>query len=721
MFKSEKKLYKKNQKIRMIYIWALVLTLFVVSLVWAYHKLTYIERKMFNDSDDTFIILENNNDVIEQEFIMPYDYLRGVSVCINTLGRDNNSKWNLTVRDEQNRIIWDKIFEASLLQDNSYNIINIDKNIRVDKNNKYTLEFRAIDVDLFSGLGFYTSDKSVIDDATLQFNSEPIDADLCFEIMGGDLDFWWIGFIIILFVLLGFTVFKIEKLYRENKKITEDTFTQGLIVLGIVFLMLCTFAVTSGYCDETDNMLGGMIIANGGILYRDYVTQHTPLAYYICSLFALTGAASIEQFRLSYYLLQSIIWSLVYIRYSKTIGSKKMFILPILEIICQTAIIFPYNIRIYAEGIQGILFVILILEFLCYLKDKQLGLGRCCIISVCFWGSIGSVFMSVYALIWIILAVAIIEIIDWKHREISVRNILVRYYKLAITMIVPLCCAFIYFKLNNSLESAINQFYRFNREVYPKYVAGLGENVLQPIVNSIQHFFGIFIDNFNTIISASATNVNILQLLLMVSVIGFTILLYMKGEKWESIIPFLIMIFSAPRGYGFHGLAAWYTAILIVDLNFDVILERIATMSKILLAIVLIMLLYVYTTEVGNNLLHQEVCISELESEVIELTEDSKDIYLDAWTSGSLYYLYKDKYPVNSAVFMLPWYMDWYEEDNIVALDNSQPQIVIYNEDEEVWGHTNYSSEFAYSLKEKYSRLSNDSTSWKYNIWTRNS
>ena len=198
------------------------------------------------------------------------------------------------------------------------------------------------------------------------------------------------------------------------------------------------------------------------------------------------------------------------------------------------------------------------------------------------------------------------------------------------------------------------------------------------------------------------------------------IILFTKKHFWEAFSLLLVLTFSATRGYGFHGIAAWYVAVMIVVLFIEDIKNALPKLGIPVMGLSAIVLLSTFIVAVGNNLLYEQSPISDMESEVILLTETdkNKDIYLDVWTSGSLYYFYKDRYPVNCALFMLPWYMDWYEQDNISALKEEKPRVVIYNEDEDTWGHTHYSVAFAEELKANYTRAGEDG--WMYSLWIRN-
>lgn len=713
----------KAQKSKAIIFAIITLVFLTIGIIWSKQRLTYIECKTFNSPNDTYITLQHDNEALVQEFIMPYELLHDISIKIGTFCKDNNSTWSFFIKEKNTgKIIFEKEFNASLIEDNSYFSIKINKNVHVDKGEKYQFGIVANDVDENSCLAFFTSEVSNADDAELLHNGNGANANLCFKVYGGDKDNWWTGFVIIIFLYVLIVGIRGCVVWCKKGNLFNDVYIQGLLISGVTFLLLASFAVAYGFCDESDNMYGGMVIANGGVLYRDYVTQHTPVTYYLCALFALLGAGSVEQFRLSYYLLEALIWGIVYIRHVNNFGWKKMLSLPILEVICISSVICLEGTQVLSDGIQGILFVILLLEYLVYLKDKKLDWPRCCIISICFWGSFGAAFVSAYALVWVVLVVIIIEIVDWSKREVSFKGIVQRYYKLLIAIVVPFLAAVIYFKANHSLRRAFEQFYSFNREVYPKYAGGLGDNIAQPFINGVQNFFIIISDNFNSIINAEATNVIIIQLLILVLAVGFLIIMYEKKKFWEASVFFLVMIFSATRGYGFHGLASWYVAIMIIALNIEMIYEKLPKFAKPLLGLLSVVLLSTYVIAVGNNLLYQQTSVSEMESTIIDLTEDddNKDIYLDVWTSGSLYYFYKERYPVNCAVFMLPWYMDWYEQDNIDALIEKEPKVVVYNEDEVTWGHQYYTVAFATQLKKNYTRLGNNPSDWEYSVWVRN-
>jgi hypothetical protein len=71
-------------------------------------------------------------------------------------------------------------------------------------------------------------------------------------------------------------------------------------VAGGVYLLAVGLLLASRvreFADESDNLLGGYLIAHGERLYADYFSNHMPLPYYLAAIPALLGASRIEQFR----------------------------------------------------------------------------------------------------------------------------------------------------------------------------------------------------------------------------------------------------------------------------------------------------------------------------------------------------------------------------------------------------------------------------------------
>ena len=63
-----------------------------------------------------------------------------------------------------------------------------------------------------------------------------------------------------------------------------------LCFLVYLIMLLGVLNRSPGFTDESDNFIGGMVVASGGRMYRDFVSQHMPVMYYICAVLKMLGA-----------------------------------------------------------------------------------------------------------------------------------------------------------------------------------------------------------------------------------------------------------------------------------------------------------------------------------------------------------------------------------------------------------------------------------------------
>src|SRR5918912_958384 len=72
----------------------------------------------------------------------------------------------------------------------------------------------------------------------------------------------------------------------------------GFAALYLAAVALLFASRVREFADETDNLLGGLLITRGERLYVDFFSSHMPVPYYVAAFGALLGAISLEQFRL---------------------------------------------------------------------------------------------------------------------------------------------------------------------------------------------------------------------------------------------------------------------------------------------------------------------------------------------------------------------------------------------------------------------------------------
>ncbi len=686
-------------------------------------KLTYLEYDILNDISENAIGLVDSNSNIVQEFYMPYELLHGVAVKIGTYGRDNNSIWQVRVEEaDSGECILEEEFNASLIPDNTYYEVKTKSTIKVNKGALYKIHIKPIEVNEDSVIAFWASNQSLIDNANMYVNDIPSEGDLNLSVYGGDTDRWWVGFYILLVLFIIILLSRLLYLHNKKTPVLQDKVFKTLLVMMSVFLLLCTYSIVGTFTDENDNIRSGMIIAKGGVLYKDYITQHTPVVNYLCAVFTLLGAKSVVQFRLLYYVFLSIIWGLIYRRYSKRYSDVKMMALPI-SIIVFTCVLFAQGYQILADNIQGLCMIVLLLEYLEYREEKTIDWIRSIIVSICVWGSFGSAFVSVYGLAVIITFVLFFEIKEWKKIGLKPVKIWSRYYKLLLSTFTPLICAFVYFGFNHSLKQVFQLTYQFNREVYSRYTAGFGDNIIQPMINGIRSFFITIGDGINTIITARATSNSILSLLILILVICILTNLYRKKQFDLVLLLFLYLCFNGTRDFiGFHSLAVWNVAIFIVVIYFNDLCDNFSGKKIIIVICAIAYILSIYVNNVANNISYKIQPVSMIDYEVVDNTDDYEKIFIDTYINDSIYLLYKNRYPVNRLTYFLPWYLDWYEQDTIDDLLETMPRVAIYFPEATVWDvHTNFSNAFLMEISKYYTRLSyNYEDGWKYFFWLRN-
>ena len=713
------------KKAKHLYISAiLVFVIWAVFLILAYRsrtKLTYLEYEYENETVGRYIEINDTQNYIEQTFTSPYDILHGIAVKIGTFGRDNNSVWDISIAEgDTGKVLFHKEYNASQVVDTSYHLFKFKKNIKVIKGKDYILRITPVFVNENTAITFYVGNNER--KQNVSYNGILQDEVLCFSIYGGNTDNWWIFYYLIPAVFLTLTIVRGNVVILKGNKLQNDRLFGGMITAIIVFFLLRPFAIGGFLIDECDNIGGGTIIANGGVLYRDYVTQHTPFMYYLCSVFSLSGAGSVEQFRLSYYFLVSVVWGLLYIRHSNVFGRKKMIILAAIECIIVALVINNYvGYMIMADCMQGLCTVALALEFLGYYKDKKIDWKRAIIISAAVWCNIGSAFLGVYTVAIVFLFFLGVEI-KYFLKEKKTFKFFGRYIRLLTCLIIPPAVTVLYFWFNNSLLTAYRQAYVFNREVYPNYTP-VGNTIIDPYLKAGKSIFTLYAEGITNIFSAKATIESILQIGLMTIVIMTLATMIMKKKYIESFFCFLVMISCASRGtWGYHAIAGWYTAGLIIALYGKNLILLYNKKSLVpIAAIIGMFLISRFGTTAFTSLLTVQKPVSELESRIISLTDEGEKILIDVYSCDATYLLYKNRYPANRAWYMLAWYMDWYEQDTIDDLIEAKPGIVVYNPDITVWSNQYYTNAFYKELKKNYTQISDiPEDDWKYLIWRKN-
>lgn len=743
-FKSKDRVMKKG-KILILIVTAVVLLgagCFLLS-----RKLTYLENAYFSFASDDVISVDTIGTELRESFVMPYDAIRAITVKIGNYQRDSNSKWEMILEDKNGNEIYSKKFGFLDAMDEQYYTIELGGFINVNKGEQYTVTFRAIDISDGNKIGFYwNGEKNIYSEKSeLYHEGEYMEGTLCMTIQGGDTDWFWYAVYVLFAVICIVLILRVCYLAEKGLNWKEDKFVWAILTGIIVFFLYFPYAKTTGnFTDENDNVRGGMIIARGGILYKDYVTQHTPAAYYLCAIFSLLGASSVEQMRILFYFLLAVVWTLIFLRYEKMYGKKAMLLLPVFVILCTRVIIGTRAIMLLSDVIQGMAMIILFLEFLMYLKDKCIGWLRSIIISFGIWAAFGSVFMSAYEICILVFGFLLAEFFYWKSNRLHVRDIFSRYGSLLVIGMIPPVAGIIYLKLNHALYYCYEEAYLFNREVYTKYQS-VGKSLVEPFLSGLSSVLDQFVGSILAFGNDTSLTAYHVALIFLVTIYICYITKSMFSEKkniWYYGYITLFICTGATRGvdsfhaYAFWGLLSAFVLLFplregmcilkdtkhrktIYEFRMKWVQMRIAInkgFRNIIIAIGTIGICFIiqpYISTVVSAISSETGAVSYNDSYIVAVTKDNEGIFIDAYCNDSIYLIAKGRYPVNRAVYCLPWYMDWYEEWNIADLTSKSPQIAVWNPSQTCWNRSGYAMKLNDYINENYIRVGEDSIIWE--------
>ncbi len=707
----------KKQKIWIGLSSIVILILCIFMLYKATKKVTYIEYIKVGKNCEDILAMHDNNFVIEQEFKIPYQMFQGVGLAIGTYGRENNSRYEVIIMDKTaNKELASFEFNTSQAKDNEFYDLMLDSAIPIDNTHQFSLIIKAkTRVNYENFVAFY-ADKNAENSENLYYNGNLYTADLCMNVYGGNTNTFWLLFTFGCEAYILALLIYILQLYKNQKSIMKNGLVQAGILGIVVFALLAVFTGMETFCDEVDNLIGGMLIQKGHILYVDYYTQHTPFAYLLCAIFSLFQAGSVMQFRFIYYVIIAFAYMGLYLRHKEHFGKGKMALLPILQI-GLGLFIGKQTVMLLSDNIQAICMIALILEFLQYLKDEKLDWKRCSIVSISIFCGFTSAFVSIYAIFAVCLGVLLKEILYWmRHKSISFKNLFQRYWKLVIACAIPFVILLGYLVATHSLVAFYKQAFKFNTEVYSYYLKdGFGSNVLQPFFIGITNFVQLIPNAIQKIATGKEVVHSFMNIILEASFILILINMARKKEWIKAIILPLIVSFCFTRtNESFHSIAAWASLLTLVLIYTD--LDKMTKTQKLasqtVIAVVIICIAGNYMKYSTTYLFKKAQPITGLDQKVISETSDGEEIFYDIYSNSSVYLIYKNRFPINRLGFILPWYMDWYELDTIDDLINKRPRVVLYDEDLKAWEISGYDDYLKKYLHENYEQTEETKKIW---------
>lgn len=489
---------------------------------------------------------------------------------------------------------------------------------------------------------------------------------------------------------------KISSLSRKAKL---KTFSPIITFIWTLTLLI-PYLREPFFTDEGDNMLGGVVVSEGGAIYREFISQHTPFMYYLNALFALLGAKEAIFFRLYFYIFIALMVAVMVRTLRHKVPWSWLLIWSTLYVTSFYANP-PWSYVVLAEHITGLALAYMCLEIISTRNLEQtsslrwLGFGAAGVISIF------SSFVSIYAIAVGAVALFILNIRNPLEKNWNLKKELTRVgyvsLKAFLGFAAPALLLLLIPVATGTFDQFIYQAFTFNVDIYSKYIGGFGADALAPIRDSVVNFFGIF-SNIQKLsehsFSATRHLLNVLGVLVLVTWFYFQ----RKVLIGTAVLAIAIMA-SVRTAEGFHAIQFWSVSALCIAISISVFVTQIATLKKPLLktgAIFLSTLLIIFSSGayVAQIIYRHALTLNEtaLKAEIVDknffinrLLADKETFFQTGLDPFS--YINNNKSPVAGVYGLVPWAVDGYGDEIFEGLVKAKPLLIFHNSDNEVWGY----------------------------------
>lgn len=508
---------------------------------------------------------------------------------------------------------------------------------------------------------------------------------------------------------------------RERNRLGDEVMSKrrllnGKVIWKYIVLFLFFFLIQYKFrddvwfgTDELDVFLGGKTIAKGYLLYKDFISQHMPGAYYISAFFELLGANTVLAQRICFYLFYAFFWTIMYKRYSRYVGKYTLILYPIL--FCGIISTYDLGTTVLSEHIAAIGLMMLFLEFIRFVKEKELKWDNYLCISISVILSFGTLFIAIFPVAMVALGVVLYEI-KWAIEDKEkfgcfVIRMLKKYVPLVLWVAIPWVVLFIYYWINDCLDVAFLGAYTLNREIYPSYTGGYGGSIIDTLIGIPESMAS---DMIGTLSLSTLNYTSLLHLLLyFLAFVFITKEAKKKGALFSVVSVFLLFASSTRACFNFHGthwvaILAFMAAqviseLLIVDKE-TLKKSSIWHQSGVVILISFFMLSYISTfSDFATNNTEEE----NLEAKYLNCITDEDEAVWQTSIGYNPLVMQSDRASVMNAA-STPWTWEAFGEINLERLENEKPRVLIYNPEAEVWGYyiKDYAPEMGEYLAENY-------------------
>ncbi len=464
--------------------------------------------------------------------------------------------------------------------------------------------------------------------------------------------------------------------------------------------------------DELDIMVIGKGIAQGQFLYKDAPSQHMPFSYYISAFFYKLGAVSVTEQRIAFYIFIAFFWTLIAFLYSDIMDKKILFLYPIIH--CCMIQNYAMGTTILSEHLAGCGAIILLLEFLRFIKKRDLNIKSCIMISISIVLTFGTIFVAIYPVFFIGIGVLALEL-KWKREnKYKIKEWIVpffkKYIKLIIIVSVPWLLLFGYYIVTDTFDDFILGAYKINREVYPKYNGGLGNNIFSAFLQPLDQLSSFFVNGFQF---STWNYALVLQWIFIICCLIFMVKFFKENGIGIGCITLMYIFSLGLRGiFNFHGTAcvevlSFMVSYILISYGY----KSRGKFNRLKLSIqsVWIMIFVIILSGYFQNISHfASLNFSEKKTYQTDLIQAITDRDEAIWitTFDNIDSMLADR-PVVGAEAATPWMWEGKGKKQFKHFKKSAPRVAIFVEEHECWGHklTDYAPQVIKFIKKNYTLM----------------
>ena len=470
--------------------------------------------------------------------------------------------------------------------------------------------------------------------------------------------------------------------------------------------------------DEGDNFVGATILAQGGIMYRDFYSQHPPFVYHLMSAVAALGVHSTEGFRLAWLVFLASIWVSLFFVYRREFGG---------EFVCLIILGYSFSAMPYLAGQvlndapHSFGLLIALLELLRFRGVASMPYKRMLWFGAALFMTTMCAMVSLYPLFPLALAFL------WKEFRLGGgtprRERLRRGGAAFAFMALPFLGLALYYAASGVLQNFYYQAYAFNRLIYSHYLNEYRGNPWAHFLRPPQMFKDYFLETLRKFSNGTVSLHESTPIVMAcVAFVAITATYFRTPILAMCLLIFTLM--CGDRGYQptFHAQPFFVVCLGTIAL---LILQPIRKTKASSLPALIIMgmagLLFRHYSPAATQVMRQSIetsAATPYDDWVRRHTVAGDTI----WQSELIpqLYLNTERMPASRVIDLVPWFYQAYRDQLLLDLQNKKPKVVILNPLQNVWGHytRNYAPELVQFVSTHYETPKAESRPPK-NLWVR--